>query len=56
MVRAGGERVAVHRDRSGNLDGLSARCAHMGCPVAFKAAGEAGSAPATAPASTDTDG
>jgi glycine/D-amino acid oxidase-like deaminating enzyme/nitrite reductase/ring-hydroxylating ferredoxin subunit len=35
VVRAGGQRLAVHRDASGRLHALSARCTHMGCIVHF---------------------
>ncbi|MFC9278985.1 Rieske 2Fe-2S domain-containing protein [Streptomyces collinus] len=31
MVRAGGERLAVHRDAEGVLHAVSARCTHLGC-------------------------
>ncbi|WP_373296260.1 MULTISPECIES: FAD-dependent oxidoreductase [Streptomyces] len=38
VVRTGGRQVAVHRDDSGRLHALSARCTHMGCIVAFNSA------------------
>lgn len=35
IVRAGGHHCAVHRDDSGTLHAVSARCTHLGCLVAF---------------------
>nr|WP_243766701.1 FAD-dependent oxidoreductase [Streptomyces sp. GC420] len=35
IVRVGTERLAVHRDASGALHAVSARCTHMGCIVHF---------------------
>ncbi|WP_242587321.1 FAD-dependent oxidoreductase [Streptomyces sp. MST-110588] len=35
LVRVGGRSCAVHRDEDGTLHGLSARCTHLGCLVAF---------------------
>ncbi|MGV9881533.1 FAD-dependent oxidoreductase [Streptomyces sp. NPDC003006] len=38
VVRVEGRRCAVHRDESGALHAVSARCTHMGCLVAFNEA------------------
>ncbi|MEV7196466.1 FAD-dependent oxidoreductase [Streptomyces sp. NPDC093510] len=38
VVRVEGRRCAVHRDKSGALHAVSARCTHLGCLVAFNAA------------------
>ncbi|MFV0131382.1 FAD-dependent oxidoreductase [Streptomyces sp. HMX112] len=35
VVRVAGRRLAVHRDASGALHAVSARCTHMGCIVHF---------------------
>jgi nitrite reductase/ring-hydroxylating ferredoxin subunit len=35
VVRVGGQRLAVHRDASGALHAVSARCTHLGCIVHF---------------------
>ncbi|MCS0636763.1 FAD-dependent oxidoreductase [Streptomyces sp. LP05-1] len=35
VVRVGGRRLAVHRDESGVLHTVSARCTHLGCLVHF---------------------
>ncbi|GAA4889462.1 FAD-dependent oxidoreductase [Streptomyces coeruleoprunus] len=35
VVRVGGRRLAVHRDASGALHAVSARCTHLGCVVHF---------------------
>ncbi|MEE1753216.1 FAD-dependent oxidoreductase [Streptomyces sp. SP18CS02] len=35
VVRVGGRRLAVHRDTTGRLHALSARCTHLGCIVHF---------------------
>ncbi|MGW0823071.1 FAD-dependent oxidoreductase [Streptomyces sp. NPDC002845] len=45
VVRAHGERVAVHRDDDGHLNALSARCTHLGCLVAFNSAERAWECP-----------
>jgi nitrite reductase/ring-hydroxylating ferredoxin subunit len=45
VVRAGGDRLAVHRDDAGNLHALSARCTHLGCLVSFNAAERAWECP-----------
>lgn len=38
IVRTGARQTAVHRDDSGRLHALSARCTHLGCIVAFNSA------------------
>ncbi|MGX1128330.1 glycine/D-amino acid oxidase-like deaminating enzyme/nitrite reductase/ring-hydroxylating ferredoxin subunit [Streptomyces glaucescens] len=38
VVPVGGRHVAVHRDESGQLHAVAARCTHMGCLVAFNRA------------------
>ncbi|QEV16470.1 FAD-dependent oxidoreductase [Streptomyces alboniger] len=38
VVRIEGRRCAVHRDESGALHAVSARCTHLGCLVAFNEA------------------
>ncbi|MFF1379981.1 FAD-dependent oxidoreductase [Streptomyces sp. NPDC058308] len=38
VVRVEGRRCAVHRDESGALHAVSARCTHLGCLVAFNEA------------------
>ncbi|MEU1022241.1 FAD-dependent oxidoreductase [Streptomyces sp. NPDC005904] len=38
VVRVEGRRCAVHRDESGALHAVSARCTHLGCLVSFNAA------------------
>ncbi|UJA11136.1 iron-sulfur binding oxidoreductase [Streptomyces collinus] len=45
VVRAGGERLAVHRDEEGVLHAVSARCTHLGCLVAFNRAERAWECP-----------
>ncbi|MGW1004333.1 FAD-dependent oxidoreductase [Streptomyces sp. NPDC002520] len=35
VIRVGGHQCAVHRDDSGQLHAVSARCTHLGCLVAF---------------------
>lgn len=35
VVRVGGKQCAVHRDESGSLHAVSARCTHLGCIVSF---------------------
>ncbi len=45
LVRAGGERLAVHRDEEGDLHAVSARCTHLGCLVAFNRAERAWECP-----------
>ncbi|MEU5523482.1 FAD-dependent oxidoreductase [Streptomyces sp. NPDC047860] len=55
VVRAGGGRLAVHRDDDGALHALSARCTHMGCLVGFNAAERAWECPCHG-SRFDTDG
>ncbi len=38
VVELDGQLVAVHRDGSGTLHAVSARCTHMGCTVEWNAA------------------
>jgi nitrite reductase/ring-hydroxylating ferredoxin subunit len=38
IVSCQGEKVAGHRDRTGALHAVSARCTHLGCQVAWNAA------------------
>ncbi|MEU7059716.1 FAD-dependent oxidoreductase [Streptomyces sp. NPDC046197] len=45
VVRADGERIAVHRDDDGHPHALSARCTHLGCLVSFNAAERAWECP-----------
>ncbi|MFI9804371.1 FAD-dependent oxidoreductase [Streptomyces sp. NPDC052301] len=45
VVRAGGDRLAVHRDTDGALHAVSARCTHLGCLVAFNRAERAWECP-----------
>ncbi|KUN90206.1 [Fe-S]-binding protein [Streptomyces bungoensis] len=45
VVRAGHERLAVHRDEEGELHAVSARCTHLGCLVAFNRAERAWECP-----------
>ncbi|MER6064064.1 FAD-dependent oxidoreductase [Streptomyces sp. NPDC001792] len=45
VVRAGGGRLAVHRDEEGALHAVSARCTHLGCLVAFNRAERAWECP-----------
>ncbi|MFG2606173.1 FAD-dependent oxidoreductase [Streptomyces sp. NPDC048514] len=45
VVRAGGDRLAVHRDDTGALHAVSARCTHLGCLVAFNRAERAWECP-----------
>jgi glycine/D-amino acid oxidase-like deaminating enzyme/nitrite reductase/ring-hydroxylating ferredoxin subunit len=46
VVRADGHhRLAVYRDDDGNLHGVSARCTHLGCLVAFNSAERAWECP-----------
>ncbi|AKJ10002.1 [Fe-S]-binding protein [Streptomyces incarnatus] len=45
VVRAGGGRLAVHRDEAGALHAVSARCTHLGCLVAFNRAERAWECP-----------
>ncbi|MEV6834788.1 FAD-dependent oxidoreductase [Streptomyces sp. NPDC051133] len=45
VVRAGGDRLAVHRDADGALHAVSARCTHLGCLVAFNRAERAWECP-----------
>ncbi|MFG2353424.1 FAD-dependent oxidoreductase [Streptomyces sp. NPDC048521] len=45
LVRAGGERIAVHRDDAGALHAVSARCTHLGCLVSFNRAERAWECP-----------
>ncbi|MGM9335739.1 FAD-dependent oxidoreductase [Streptomyces murinus] len=45
LVRAGEQRLAVHRDDAGALHAVSARCTHLGCLVAFNRAERAWECP-----------
>ncbi|MEU0004472.1 FAD-dependent oxidoreductase [Streptomyces sp. NPDC006314] len=45
VVRAGGERLAAHRDDAGALHAVSARCTHLGCLVSFNRAERAWECP-----------
>ncbi|MES4887268.1 FAD-dependent oxidoreductase [Streptomyces sp. NPDC096012] len=45
LVRAGGDRLAVHRDDTGALHAVSARCTHLGCLVSFNRAERAWECP-----------
>jgi glycine/D-amino acid oxidase-like deaminating enzyme/nitrite reductase/ring-hydroxylating ferredoxin subunit len=45
VVRVGGRQCAVHRDESGALRAVSARCTHLGCLVAFNRAEQAWECP-----------
>ena len=45
VVRVGGRQCAVHRDESGALQAVSARCTHLGCLVAFNRAEQAWECP-----------
>ncbi|MCS0602185.1 FAD-dependent oxidoreductase [Streptomyces sp. LP11] len=45
VVKADGERLAVHRDDAGALHAVSARCTHLGCLVAFNDAEKAWECP-----------
>ncbi|KUO09692.1 FAD-dependent oxidoreductase [Streptomyces sp. DSM 15324] len=45
VVRLGGRQCAVHRDDSGQLHAVSARCTHLGCVVAFNQAERAWECP-----------
>jgi glycine/D-amino acid oxidase-like deaminating enzyme/nitrite reductase/ring-hydroxylating ferredoxin subunit len=45
VVRVQGERCAVHRDETGALHAVSARCTHLGCIVAFNEAERAWECP-----------
>jgi glycine/D-amino acid oxidase-like deaminating enzyme/nitrite reductase/ring-hydroxylating ferredoxin subunit len=45
VVRAGGDRLAVHRDDTGALHAVSARCTHLGCLVSFNRAERAWECP-----------
>jgi Rieske Fe-S protein len=45
VVRMGGHQCAVHRDGSGRLQAVSARCTHLGCLVAFNRAEQAWECP-----------
>ncbi|MFF8481408.1 FAD-dependent oxidoreductase [Streptomyces antibioticus] len=45
VVRVDGRLCAVHRDDDGRLHAVSARCTHLGCPVAFDAAERAWECP-----------
>jgi glycine/D-amino acid oxidase-like deaminating enzyme/nitrite reductase/ring-hydroxylating ferredoxin subunit len=56
VVRADGHhRLAVYRDDDGNLHGVSARCTHLGCLVAFNSAERAWECPCHG-SRFDTDG
>ena len=45
VVRTGGRQCAVHRDETGQLHAVSARCTHLGCIVAFNSAEQAWECP-----------
>ncbi|MFJ7899058.1 FAD-dependent oxidoreductase [Streptomyces sp. NPDC096198] len=45
VIRVGGHQCAVHRDDSGHLQAVSARCTHLGCLVAFNRAEQAWECP-----------
>ncbi|MFD5795286.1 FAD-dependent oxidoreductase [Streptomyces diastatochromogenes] len=45
VIRVGGQQCAVHRDDSGQLQAVSARCTHLGCLVAFNRAEQAWECP-----------
>jgi Rieske Fe-S protein len=45
VVRTGGRQCAVHRDETGQLHAVSARCTHLGCIVAFNPAEQAWECP-----------
>jgi nitrite reductase/ring-hydroxylating ferredoxin subunit len=45
VLRVGGHQCAVHRDDSGQLHAVSARCTHLGCLVAFNHAEQAWECP-----------
>ncbi|MDW4907258.1 FAD-dependent oxidoreductase [Streptomyces sp. ADMS] len=45
VVRVGGRQYAIHRDESGSLHAVSARCTHLGCIVAFNDAEQAWECP-----------
>ncbi|WP_225828710.1 FAD-dependent oxidoreductase [Streptomyces naphthomycinicus] len=45
VMRLGGHQCAVHRDDSGRLRAVSARCTHLGCVVAFNRAEQAWECP-----------
>ncbi|MEV6113566.1 FAD-dependent oxidoreductase [Streptomyces sp. NPDC052109] len=45
VIRVGGHQCAVHRDDSGRLQAVSARCTHLGCLVAFNRAEQAWECP-----------
>ncbi|MEU6227254.1 FAD-dependent oxidoreductase [Streptomyces sp. NPDC047042] len=45
VLRLGGHQCAVHRDESGSLQAVSARCTHLGCIVAFNNAEQAWECP-----------
>ncbi|MFE1437243.1 FAD-dependent oxidoreductase [Streptomyces sp. NPDC058739] len=45
VLRVGGHQCAVHRDDSGQLSAVSARCTHLGCLVAFNRAEQAWECP-----------
>ncbi|MHA5049719.1 FAD-dependent oxidoreductase [Streptomyces sp. SD15] len=45
VVRLGTRQYAVHRDESGSLQALSARCTHLGCIVSFNHAEQAWECP-----------
>ncbi|MET9089273.1 FAD-dependent oxidoreductase [Streptomyces sp. NPDC004237] len=45
VTRVGGHHCAVHRDHSGQLHAVSARCTHLGCLVAFNRAEQAWECP-----------
>lgn len=45
VLRVGGHQCAVHRDDSGQLHAVSARCTHLGCLVAFNRAERAWECP-----------
>ncbi|MEV6762201.1 FAD-dependent oxidoreductase [Streptomyces sp. NPDC051105] len=45
VIRVGGHQCAVHRDDSGQLHAVSARCTHLGCLVAFNRAEQAWECP-----------
>ncbi|MEU9474488.1 FAD-dependent oxidoreductase [Streptomyces sp. NPDC048191] len=45
VLRVGGHQCAVHRDDSGRLQAVSARCTHLGCLVAFNRAEQAWECP-----------
>ncbi|MFE6403819.1 FAD-dependent oxidoreductase [Streptomyces alboflavus] len=45
VVRLDGRRCAVHRDESGQVSALSARCTHLGCLVHFNNAEQAWECP-----------